>query len=227
MPELINTITLFLDKYGAELLKATIDTLLVTSLATGIAYLIGIPLAVIVLLTAPGSLKPQPVIHTVLGWVINIGRSMPFIILMVALIPLTRLLVGTTIGLPGAIVPLAIGATPFVARMVESSFSEIHPGKVEAAQAFGANTIQIITKVLLRESLPSLARGAAIAYITLIGYSAILGSIGNGGLGDLAIRYGYHRYVDEVMWATIILLIIIVQVVQSVCDIVARKIDKR
>jgi D-methionine transport system permease protein len=127
----------------------------------------------------------------------------------------------------GAIVPLSVGAIPFVARMVESSLSEVSPGRIEAAQAFGANTFQIIVKVWLRESLPSLIRGVAIAAITLIGYSAMAGAVGAGGLGDIAIRYGYYRYQDDIMLVTIVILIVLVQLVQSMCDIFARRIDKR
>lgn len=224
---MFETIGAFIAQYGDLFVDGTIATLIMTTASTAIAYLFGIPIAMIFTITAPGSLKPQPVVNAVLGWIINTGRSIPFIILMVVLIPFTRLLVSTSTGVLGATVPLAIGAIPFVARMVESSFSEVTPGCIEAAQAFGANVFQIITNVFLKESLPSLVRGAAITYITLIGYSSIAGALGAGGLGDIAIRFGYYRYQDEIMVVTIIILIVLVQIVQSASDIIARKIDKR
>ena len=224
---MLETINLFLDDYGSLLWQGTIETLLMVTISTLIAYAVGIPLAVICKITEPGGLKQQAVTNAVLGWVINMGRSIPYIILMVVLIPVSRFIVGTSLGVVGAIVPLSIAAAPFVARLVENSFSEIHPGRIEAAQAFGASTFQIITKVFLRESLPSLVRSLAITYITLIGYSSIAGALGAGGLGDIAIRYGYYRYQDEVMIVTVVILIIMVQVVQSACDLVARKMDKR
>ena len=217
----------FFSNYGSLFVQGTIDTLLMVTASTLIAYLFGIPIAMFTKVTEPGSLWPQPVLNAVFGWIINMGRSIPFIILMVLVMPLTRLLTGTTIGVVGAIVPLGIAAIPFVARMVESSFSEINPGVIEAGRAFGASTFQIITKLYVRESLPSLVRGAAITYITLIGFSAMAGAIGAGGLGDIAIRFGYHRYKFDVLIATVIILIILVQIIQSISDLIARKIDKR
>ena len=217
----------FFEEYGELLWQGTVDTLLMVTIAAIVAYVVGIPLAVICKITEPGGLRPIPLLNAVLGWIINMGRSIPYIILMVLLIPLSRAIVGTSLGVPGALVPLAIAAAPFVARLVENSFSEIHPGRIEAAQAFGASNLQIIYKVFLKESLPSLVRGAAISYITLIAYSTIAGALGAGGLGDIAIRFGYHRYQDDLMFATLIILIIMVQVVQSVSDLIARKIDKR
>lgn len=217
----------FFEDYGDLLLEGTIDTLLMVTISAVLAYVIGIPLAVITKLTEPGGLRQQRAVNAVLGWIINMGRSIPYIILMVALIPLSRLIVGTSLGVVGAIVPLTIGAAPFVARMVEGSFSEIVPGRIEAAQAFGASTFQIVYKVYLKESLPSLVRGVAIVYITLIGYSAIAGALGAGGLGDIAIRFGYYRYQDDVMIATVIIMLVLVQLVQSACDLIARQIDKR
>lgn len=224
---MLETISTFFDQYGILLLEGTWATVLMTGISTIIAYGLGIPLGVVVTITAPDSLKPHRPINAVLGWIVNIGRSIPFIILLVALIPFTQFVVGTSFGTVGAIVPLVIAAAPFVARMVESSLAEVSPGCIEAAQAFGANTFQIIWKVLLRESLPSLIRGASITFITLFGYSAMAGAIGGGGLGDIAIRYGYYRYQDDVMIATIIILVILVQLVQVVGDLLARAIDKR
>lgn len=216
----------FFDNYGMLLAQGTWDTLLMTIVSTFFAYVIGIPLGVLCVLTSPKGLMPHRIFNMVLGWIINIGRSIPFIILLVALIPFTRFIVGTSLGVPGAIVPLVISAAPFIARMVEQSIEEVDGGLVEAAQSFGANTWQIVYKVFLREALPSLVRGFAIVFITILGYSAMAGCVGAGGLGDIAIRYGYQRYQDDVMIATVIILIVIVQIVQSLCNYAARKMDK-
>lgn len=216
----------FFDNYGMLLAQGTWDTLLMTIVSTFFAYVIGIPLGVLCVLTSPKGLMPHRIFNMVLGWIINIGRSIPFIILLVALIPFTRFIVGTSLGVPGAIVPLVISAAPFIARMVEQSIEEVDGGLVEAAQSFGANTWQIVYKVFLREALPSLVRGFAIVFITILGYSAMAGCVGAGGLGDIAIRYGYQRYQDDVMVATVIILIVIVQIVQSACNYAARKMDK-
>ena len=170
---------------------------------------------------------PHRAINAVLGWIINIGRSIPFIILLVAIIPFTRLVVGTSLGVPGAIVPLVVSAAPFVGRMVEQSLAEVDASLIEAAQSFGATVWQIVIKVYLMESLPSLIRGFSITLITLLGYSAMAGTVGAGGLGDIAIRYGYQRYMVDMMIATIVILIVVVQVIQSVCDFAARKVDKK
>lgn len=215
----------FFDNYGMLLAQGTWDTLLMTIVSTVFAYVIGIPLGVLCVLTSPKGLMPHRIFNMVLGWIINIGRSIPFIILLVALIPFTRFIVGTSLGVPGAIVPLVISAAPFIARMVEQSIEEVDGGLVEAAQSFGANTWQIVYKVFLREALPSLVRGFAIVFITILGYSAMAGCVGAGGLGDIAIRYGYQRYQDDVMIATVIILIVIVQIVQSACNFAARKME--
>lgn len=215
----------FFDNYGMLLAQGTWDTLLMTIVSTFFAYVIGIPLGVLCVLTSPKGLVPHRIFNMVLGWIINIGRSIPFIILLVALIPFTRFIVGTSLGVPGAIVPLVISAAPFIARMVEQSIEEVDGGLVEAAQSFGANTWQIVYKVFLREALPSLVRGFAIVFITILGYSAMAGCVGAGGLGDIAIRYGYQRYQDDVMIATVIILIVIVQIVQSLCNFAARKME--
>ena len=216
----------FFDNYGMLLAQGTWDTLLMTIVSTFFAYVIGIPLGVLCVLTSPKGLMPHRIFNMVLGWIINIGRSIPFIILLVALIPFTRFIVGTSLGVPGAIVPLVISAAPFIARMVEQSIEEVDGGLVEAAQSFGANTWQIVYKVFLREALPSLVRGFAIVFITILGYSAMAGCVGAGGLGDIAIRYGYQRYQDDVMIATVIILIVIVQIVQSSCNFAARKMER-
>ena len=209
----------FISQYGALFAQGTVDTLVMTLASTLFAYLIGVPLGVLLVITAKDGLKPQRALNTVLGWIVNIGRSIPFIILLVAIIPFTRLVVGTSLGVPGAIVPLT-------GRMVEQSLAEVDGGLVEAAQSFGANTWQIVCKVMLRESLPSLVRGASITVITLFGYTAMAGAVGAGGIGDIAIRYGYQRYLGDVMIASIVLCIVLVQVFQSIGDLVTRLVDK-
>ena len=209
----------FISQYGALFAQGTVDTLVMTLASTLFAYLIGVPLGVLLVITAKDGLKPQRALNTVLGWIVNIGRSIPFIILLVV--------VGTSLGVPGAIVPLTVAAIPFVGRMVEQSLAEVDGGLVEAAQSFGANTWQIVCKVMLRESLPSLVRGASITVITLFGYTAMAGAVGAGGIGDIAIRYGYQRYLGDVMIASIVLCIVLVQVFQSIGDLVARLVDKR
>ena len=219
---------IFFEQYGELLLQGTWDTIVMTLVSTVFAYIIGIPLGVAVVLTDPKKgLLPHGAINAVLGWIINIGRSIPFIILLVAIIPFTRLVVGTSLGVPGAIVPLVVSAAPFVGRMVEQSLAEVDASLIEAAQSFGATVWQIVIKVYLMESLPSLIRGFSITLITLLGYSAMAGTVGAGGLGDIAIRYGYQRYMVDMMIATIVILIVVVQVIQSVCDFAARKVDKK
>lgn len=219
---------IFFEQYGELLLQGTWDTIVMTLVSTVFAYIIGIPLGVAVVLTDPKKgLLPHRAINAVLGWIINIGRSIPFIILLVAIIPFTRLVVGTSLGVLGAIVPLVVSAAPFVGRMVEQSLAEVDASLIEAAQSFGATVWQIVIKVYLMESLPSLIRGFSITLITLLGYSAMAGTVGAGGLGDIAIRYGYQRYMVDMMIATIVILIVVVQVIQSVCDFAARKVDKK
>lgn len=217
----------FISQYGALFAQGTVDTLVMTLASTLFAYLIGVPLGVLLVITAKDGLKPQRALNTVLGWIVNIGRSIPFIILLVAIIPFTRLVVGTSLGVPGAIVPLTVAAIPFVGRMVEQSLAEVDGGLVEAAQSFGANTWQIVIKVMLRESLPSLVRGASITVITLFGYTAMAGAVGAGGIGDIAIRYGYQRFQTDVMIFAVLLCIVLVIVFQAIGDVTARKIDKR
>ena len=217
----------FFDKYGALLAQGTIDTLVMTILSCLFAYIIGLPLGIWFSVTSPGGLRPNRGVNMVLGWIINIGRSIPFIILLVAIIPFTRLIVGTSLGVAGAVVPLTVAAAPFVARMVEQSLAEVDKGLIEAAHSFGASNFQIIVKVMLRESLPSLIRGAAITFVNLFGYSAMAGTVGAGGLGDIAIRYGYQRFQGDVMLAAVVLCIVLVQVFQSLGDWIARKIDRK
>ncbi len=217
----------FFAQYGGLLAQGTWDSVLMTLGATLFAYILGIPIGVAVVVTDKDGLHPNPAVNMVLGWVVNIGRSIPFIILLVAIIPFTRLIVGTSLGIKGALVPLVIASAPFVGRMVEQSLKEVDPGLVEAAQSFGASNWQIIYKVLLKESLPSLIRGVAITCIAVFGYTAMAGTVGAGGLGDIAIRYGYQRYQTDIMIATIIISIVLVQLIQSTGDFAARKLDKR
>ena len=217
----------FFLEYKDMLLEGTYETLLMTFASTIFAYLIGLPLGVIMVATDARGISPNKTVNTVLGTIINIGRSIPFVILIVAVIPLTRFIVGKAIGPVAAIVPLTIAAAPFVARMVETALQEVDPGVVEAAKTMRATNWQIASKVLLPEAVPSLIRGFSITTITLIGYSAMAGAFGAGGLGDIAIRYGHHRYQADVMWVTVVLIVVIVQAIQMAFEIAAKKIDKR
>ena len=217
----------FFAQYGNLFLQGTIDTLVMTCVATILAYVIGIPLGILLVVTSRNGLRPNRIVSTIVGWIVNIGRSVPFIILLVALIPFTRFIVGTSLGVPGAVVPLVVTAAPFAARMVEQSLEETDSGLVEAAQSFGASTWQIVWKVYLKETLPSLVRGAAITFVTLFGYSAMAGTVGAGGLGDIAIRYGYQRFQTDVMIFAVLLCVVLVIVFQAIGDVTARKIDKR
>lgn len=221
----MDAIQTFLADYGELLIEGTRDTLVMTGVSTLLAYVIGVPLGVLLTITASGSIMPSRPLNTVLGWIVNIGRSIPFIILLVALIPFTRLIAGTSLGVEGAMVPLVVSAAPFVARLVEQSLAEVDAGLVEAAQSFGATGPQIVLKVLLVESLPSLVRGAAITFINLFGYSAMAGTVGAGGLGDIAIRYGYQRYQYDVMVVAVVVSVVLVQVIQTFGDWAARRID--
>ena len=217
----------FFAQYAKLFLQGTVDTLIMTCVATILAYVIGIPLGILLVVTSPNGLRPNRIVSTIVGWIVNIGRSVPFIILLVALIPFTRFIVGTSLGVPGAVVPLVVTAAPFAARMVEQSLEETDSGLVEAAQSFGASTWQIVWKVYLKETLPSLVRGAAITFVTLFGYSAMAGTVGAGGLGDIAIRYGYQRFQTDVMIFAVLLCVVLVIVFQAIGDVTARKIDKR
>lgn len=217
-----------LDSQILILLKqATIETLYMVGLSSAIAVPLGLPVGILLICTESNGILENRYLYSALSWIVNIGRSIPFIILMVAVVPFTRALVGTSIGTTAAIVPLAIAAIPFVARLVESSLKEISGGVIEAAQAMGATPWQIIRKVLIPEALPSLILGATITAINLVGYSAMAGAIGGGGLGDLAIRYGYQRFRPDVMLVTVIELVLIVQGIQMAGDWIARKLDHR
>ena len=209
------------------LLEGVLDTLYMTLISTLFSYVFGMVMGTVLVICRPGGICPRPVVYGVLDGVVNLTRSFPFLILMIAVIPFTRFVVGTTIGNNATVVPLVIAAAPFVARLVESSLLEVDAGVIEAAQSMGASTMQIITKVLLPESTPSLLNGSAIAATTILGYSAMSGAVGGGGLGKLAIMYGYNRYQTDIMFATVILLIIIVQIFQSVGNWATKKSDRR
>lgn len=208
-------------------LEAAWQTFAMVGISSLIALLAGVPLAVILVITAPGGLWEQRVVNRVLGAVINGFRSTPFIILLVALLPITRLIVGTTIGTAAAIVPMAIAATPFFARVAEVSLREVDKGLIEAAQAMGARKAEIVWHVLLPEALPSLIAGFTLTIITLIGASAMAGAVGAGGLGDLAIRYGYQRFETDIMLGVIAVLIALVALVQRTGDRLAARVNKR
>lgn len=217
----------FWGQYGGLLLEGLRDTFIMTGVSTLFAYALGLPLGVLLILTQPHGIWPKSGVYRVLGWIINIGRSLPFIILMIAIMDFTKLIVGTKIGVRGAIVPLVISAAPFIARMVETALAEVDGGVVEAAQSMGASVPQIVWKVYLPEAKPSLVLGGSISIITILAYTAIAGAVGAGGLGDLAIRYGYQRNVPAMMLVTVILLIALVQVIQSIFSYVSSRIDKR
>jgi D-methionine transport system permease protein len=210
-----------------ELTDATVDTLYMVGISTLVTILGGLPLGVLLVLADRGGLLAAPKLQRVLGAVVNVGRSLPFIVLLVAVIPFTRFVVGTTIGSTAAIVPLSLGAIPFFARIVETALRDVDRGLVEAALAMGARTRDVVGTVYLREALPSLVSGLTITVVALIGYSAMAGVVGGGGLGDLAIRYGYQRFETDVMVATVVLLIVMVQLVQMAGDTIARRLDHR
>ena len=203
------------------------DTLYMTSVSTLFAYLLGFPLAILLVLTAPSGLAPRPLVYRVLDAVVNIFRSIPFLILMILVIPLTRFIAGKAYGSTATIVPLVIAAAPYVARMIESSLLEVDPGVIEAAQSMGASIPTIIFKVLIPEAKTSLIVGATISSGTILGYSAMSGAIGGGGLGQIAISYGYNRYQTDVLVVTVVLLIILMQIIQIVGMYISRKTDKR
>ena len=207
--------------------EATLDTLRMVAIAIACATLAGVPLGVFLATSGRGELFAAPLLNRIIGFVVNATRSTPFIILVVAIIPLTRLIAGTSIGTSAAIVPLSIAAAPFIARLVETAIREVDHGLVEAARAMGASPLQIVRKVLLPEAIPAIALSLTLAVVSLIGYSAMVGAVGGGGLGDLGIRYGYQRFMPDVMAAVVVVLIVLVQGVQSIGDTLARRLNKR
>ena len=203
------------------------QTLYMTILSTVVGYVFGLPLGVMLAVFDKDGLRPNKAVYKVLDVISNIIRSIPFLILLILIIPLTRIIVGQSYGSSATVVPLVVAAIPFIGRMVESSIKEVDAGVVEAARSMGASDLRIIVKVLLFESRTSLITGATIAIGTILGYSAMAGSVGGGGLGDIAIRYGYYRYESQIMIVTVILLVVLVQVFQSIGMIIASKLDKR
>ena len=209
------------------LITGTLDTLQMTVISTIMAMIIGIPLGVVLVVTSKGHILENAALNKALGAIVNTTRSIPFIILMVAIIPFTRMVVGTSIGTTAACVPLTLAAIPFLARLVETSIKDIQFGVIEAAQSMGASPFQIIRKVLLPEALPTIIDNVTVLIVNLIGYSAMAGAIGGGGLGDIAIRYGYQRFQGDIMLATIIILIIMVQVIQMIGDGLSKAMNKK
>ena len=209
------------------LVKGIWETIYRVFLSSALSYVIGIPLGIALVVTDKEGISPVPLFNKVLGLIINLLRSVPFIILLIMVLPITKFIVGKTIGSNATVVPLIIAASPYIGRMVESSLKEVDAGVIEAAKSMGASTWQIIVKVLLPEAKPSLLVGAAISVTTILGYSAMAGFTGGGGLGDIAIRYGYHRYQTDMMMVTVVLLVIIVQLIQEVAMRMSRKSDKR
>ncbi|WP_448207213.1 methionine ABC transporter permease [Azospirillum sp. sgz302134] len=211
----------------ALLFKALLDTLHMVAVSGILGTLLGLPIGVLLAVTGRGELLQNLAFNRIVGAVVNMTRSTPFIILVVAIIPFTRLVAGTSIGTGAAIVPLTVAAVPFIARIVEGAVREVDRGLIEAAQAMGATPFQIIRKVLLPEAMPAIALGLTLSAVSLIGYSAMVGAVGGGGLGDLGIRYGYQRFLPEVMLAVVLVLIVLVQIVQSTGDWIARRVNKR
>ena len=209
------------------ILNGSLETLYMTVVSTLFGYVFGLPMGVLLCISDKDGLKPHPVLYKILDFIANIVRSVPFLILLILLIPFTRFLLGKSYGSTATIVPLTVAAIPFIARMVESSLKEVDNGVVEAARAMGAGTMRIILRVLLVEARTSLITGATIAIGTILGYSAMAGAVGGGGLGDIAVRYGYYRYQTDIMIVTVVLLIVIVQIFQSVGMLIANRLDRR
>ncbi|OXM84888.1 methionine ABC transporter permease [Paenibacillus rigui] len=210
-----------------EIGQAALDTLTMLGTSTLFTVLIGLPLGVLLFLTSTGQLLQQKAVYGTLSFIVNVLRSVPFIILMIIIIPFTKLLVGTSIGVPGSIPPLVIGAAPFFARLVETSMREVDRGVIEAAQSMGATHVQIIGRVLLREARPGLIAAITITAVTLVSYTAMSGVIGGGGLGDLAIRYGYQRFQTNVMIVTVLILLVLVQLLQMLGDRLVRRFQRK
>ena len=218
-----NSFAVFGDLYW----EATLETFAMVGYTLAISIVIGLVLGIVLVVTRPNHILPNPIVYPILNVIINILRSLPFIILMVAIIPLTKFIAGTTIGVKGALVPLVFYTAPYIARLMESALLEVDRGVIEAYQAMGATRTQIITRVLLKEARPGMILGITIATIGLIGATAMAGVVGAGGLGDVAIRFGYQRWEPDVMITCVILLIVIVQAVQSAGEMIARRLRKR
>lgn len=209
------------------LIEGTWATLYMTLVSTLFGYLVGLPLGITLAITDKGGIKPNAAVYKVLDFIVNLTRSIPFLILLILVMPLTKLIVGQSYGSTATIVPLTIAAAPFIGRMVESSLKEVDKGVIEAAQSMGAGTFTVIWKVLLAEARTSLLVGVTIAVGTILGYSAMAGVLGGGGLGDIAIRYGYYRYETGIMIVTIVILVILVQILQGIGMMLSKKLDRR
>ena len=218
---------MFSSEVTAMLIRGVGETLYMTLFSTLFGYLFGIPLGILLTVTDKEGIKPNRVLFRILDIIVNIGRSIPFLILLILLIPFTRILVGKSYGSTATIVPLTVAAIPFIARMVESSLREVDPGVIEAARSMGAKTGTIVFKVLLVEARTSLIVGVTIALGTILGYSAMAGTVGGGGLGDIAIRYGYYRYETGIMIVTVVLLVLLVQILQLIGMVLSSKLDRR
>lgn len=214
-------------RYAPLLLEGTCDTVYMAAISTVLGYALGLPMGALLFVTKKGGIAENKAFHSAFGWVVNMLRSIPFIILLMAIIPFTRLVVGTIIGNNAAIVPLVVSAAPFVARMVEQSLEEIDPAVIEAARCMGATNFQIVSKVLFVESIPGIIRGMSITCITLIGYGAMAGAVGAGGLGKIGYSYGFQRFTPSVMYMTVVVLIILVCLIQALFNLTASKLDKR
>ena len=211
----------------AEIGRATVDTLLMLGGSLVLTVILGVPLGVLLYLSGKGRLAANPVLNAVLSLIVNVLRSVPFIILLIVMLPVTVLLVGTSLGVAGAIPPLVVGAAPFYARLVETALREVDKGVVEATQAMGGSTFQIVTRALLPEAMPGIIAGATVTAIALVSYTAMAGVVGAGGLGDLAIRFGYQRFQTDVMVVTVVLLLILVQILQMIGDRLVAKVSHR
>ena len=209
------------------IMDGILETLYMTIVSTILAYVFGLPLGVLLVVSGKNGIKPMPTINVIISFIVNVFRSIPFLILLVAIIPFTRFIVGTMLGSTAAIVPLTVAAAPFVARLVETSLSEVDSGVVEAAESMGAGTWQIIRKVLLPEAKPSLINNATVATITILGYSAMAGFTGGGGLGDIATRYGLYNFDTGTMWLVVVIIVVIVQIMQEIGIRIAKVTDNR
>ncbi|WP_226050998.1 methionine ABC transporter permease [Dickeya chrysanthemi] len=215
------------EEFFPMMLNATLETLYMVGLAALFTVLVGLPTGVLLFISRQSGVLPLPRVNAVLGGVINVGRSLPFVVLLIALIPFTRWVVGTTLGSTAAVVPITVGAFPFFARIVENALAEVDSGRVEAIVSMGGTVWHVITKALLPEALPSILAGVTLTVVMLIGFSSMAGVIGGGGLGDLAIRYGYQRFNQQVMAGTVIVLVLLVQLVQSLGDRLVRRLADR
>lgn len=210
-----------------DIAQATLDTLVMLGASLALTILLGIPLGVLLFLTDRGQIADRPVVNRIMGVIVNVLRSIPFVILLIVMIPLTLLVMGTSLGVAGAIPPLVVGAAPFYARLVEGALREVPRVTIEAAQAMGASRLQVVTKALLPEALPGLVSGATVTAVALVSFTAMAGVVGAGGLGDLAIRYGYQRFQTDVMLVTVALMVLLVQLIQLAGDRLARHFDHR